>query len=440
MKYLPKQILVYTLPLMAALSANAANFIGPDGGLWSDGANWDTGSVPAASEEARHSIAENRSIDIDGDYTIRSLLDGFADGGLTLGGTGTLTVDVASAAETKGLDNATGNAGNFLQVNGNIEVNNSGAGRTIIRNSNSASNVFRFNPGSNLILTTGLTTRGNIGFIEFNGKVSGGPLFIGSNNPTFNEGHDSTELNSVVFFNGGVLKINGGTVLAPAGKFQVNGTNTKLELNGANSVNGAFFSIAGSNDLLVDINSDQEDLGGFVMTTGSLSFDVDPAVTKVNFASSFFREWGTGTVTITGFKENTIRFGVNGAGLTSEQLSAINGGIYSLSPDGYLTEAAFEYWARFEVDAEGWVSLSPWIDENAYVNTAPFIGIENIGWTYMDEAVGVRGRGWIYFYDLEALDISVVDGTDYGYSSTLENWVYLPFDISGETASWLFLF
>ena len=97
------------------------------------------------------------------------------------------------------------------------------------------------------MLTTGLQTQGTDGSIEFNGTVSGSAIFIGSLNAIFGEGHDSTELNEVVFFNNSLLKINGGTVLNTGQKFQVNGSNATLELNGANAVNGANIRVGGTN-------------------------------------------------------------------------------------------------------------------------------------------------------------------------------------------------
>lgn len=427
---------------MAAMALTAANFTGPDGGNWGDGANWDTGTVPTASEEARLNTTEDRAINLNGDYTIKFVQDGFSAGALTLGGTGTLTIDINAAAVAQGLNNATGDAGGSVQIDGNLAINNTGGvGRTIFVNSNSAANKILFNPGSNLVLTTGVQTQGTVGTIEFNGNISGiSPLFIGSQNVLFGEGHDSTGLSSVVFFNNSLLTVNGGTVMAPVGtKFQINGTGTELELNAANTVNGANISVGGPNTFLVDVNANQENMGFIVFNgTGQLTIDVDAAVTNVSFASSYLQNWVDGAVTINGFKEGTIRFGTDPNGLTREQLDAINGGIYSLTAEGYLTEESINYWAGFEIDAEGYASLSPWIEQFAYV-AAPFIWMDESGLFYMDESVGVLGRGWAYAYELDLLDISVVEGTDYGYSFSLDGWVYLPSDTSLETEAWVYL-
>ena len=45
-------------------------------------------------------------------------------------------------------------------------------------------------------------------------------------------------------------------------------------------------------------------------------------------------------VTITGFKENTIRFGTYSTGLSAAQLAAIDGGAYTLTDTGFLTAGA----------------------------------------------------------------------------------------------------
>jgi hypothetical protein len=59
-------------------------------------------------------------------------------------------------------------------------------------------------------------------------------------------------------------------------------------------------------------------------------------VTNLFFDDSSGTTWG-GTMSILGFEENVIRFGSDEFGLTSAQLDAIDGGIYSLTNQGYLT-------------------------------------------------------------------------------------------------------
>jgi len=47
--------------------------------------------------------------------------------------------------------------------------------------------------------------------------------------------------------------------------------------------------------------------------------------------------WTDATISIAGFKEDTIRFGTTEDGLTAGQLSTIGGAIYSLKPDGFMS-------------------------------------------------------------------------------------------------------
>lgn len=443
MKHIQKIFLAGALPMWAVTGLTAANFTGPDGGTWGDGANWDTGTVPTAADQARMTLAENRTIDVNGDYTIMSVQDGFAPGALTLGGSGSLTIDVNSGSTALGIDNATGDAGGILQIDSTIVINNSaGNARTTMRNGNGASNVLRFNPSSHLVLNSGAQTTGTVGTIEFNGKISGAqPLFIGSTNASFGEGHDSSELGSVVFFLNSKLTVNGGTVLSPDGtKFQVNGVNAELELNNANSVNGANLSVGASNDLLVDVNADQENMGVIILpVSGQLTIDVDPSVNNLSFRSSYFQNWGSGSVTINGFREGTIRFGTDGTGLTREQLDVINGGIYSLTSEGYLTEETINYWAGFEIDELGYVLLAPWIELYAYAASAPYLWLVGGGWVYMEEVVGVNGYGWSYAYDLAGMQIYRTDESGFGYSFLLNRWVYSPDDVAGLPAGWFYV-
>ena len=103
MKYIQKILLASVLPLWAVTGLTAANFTGPDGGDWGEGTNWDTGTVPVASDDVLFAPPEDRSINMDGDYTIKSLTDGFGAGGLTIAGTGTLTIDIAQTTTGPGL-------------------------------------------------------------------------------------------------------------------------------------------------------------------------------------------------------------------------------------------------------------------------------------------------------------------------------------------------
>jgi hypothetical protein len=189
-----------------------------------------------------------------------------------------------------------------------------------------------------------LRTTTNLGSIIFNCTFlpSSQDLFIGSNNVSFGPTHSSLNFGrDIVMFANSKLAVDGGTVLTANRKFQVNGTGAELELNGADSINNANIVIGGSNNLLLDVNADQGTMGDVRFSGGAadgvLTIDVDPAVTNLSFTDSSGVSWNSGTITITGFKENTIRFGTDANGLSAAQLAAINGGAYTLTPTGFLT-------------------------------------------------------------------------------------------------------
>lgn len=440
--------------LLSLVAAEAQITWSGDGGdgKWGTAANWSDGNVPDNnSETAQYSGTADLSIEIDGDFTIKSFADSFGgpDSTTTLGGAGNLVIDVNGTAATSiGLDNATGTTGGTLRFTGNVMISNSGTGVTIIRNTNSATNRIRFDTGSVLTLKT--LTRTNAAatalgsLIEFNGTLaaSEAALQIGSNNVSFGTGHDSTGFGQdLILLVNSKLAVNGGSVLSVGRKFQVNG-NAELELNSANSINGANIVVGGANTLTLDVNADQADLGLVNFSgsaTGTLAIDLDPAVTLLAFDELYAQNWVSGTLSITGFKEGTVRFGTDGAGLSRAQLDTIDGGLYSLTPDGYLTTQSFQYWARYQIGPEGYVLMSPWIERWAYVDAAPFVWILGAGWVFLEEGVGLDGFGWAYAYDLEGLDISVFDGSGFGYSFGLDRWVYAPYDLSGVPAGWVYL-
>jgi len=68
-----------------------------------------------------------------------------------------------------------------------------------------------------------------------------------------------------------------------------------------------------------------------------LGIDLAASVTELFFSDSSSNGWTGATISITGFKENTIRFGIDNTGLTTDQLATIDGGIYSLKSDGFLS-------------------------------------------------------------------------------------------------------
>lgn len=419
-----------------------------DNDLWSNALNWAGGDIPDSNTvRARFNLNDDVAINIDQDFTINRYIDGASGEGRThtLFGEGLLTIDVNNSVvgESIGIDNATTGDGGTLRIgDGSILIHNSQGTATTMRNLNSSSNQILFDTGSTLTINTLFrTVSGAGGRIDFNGTFAPSPsnLQIGSSNVYFGEGHNSSEFDAeIVMLGNSKLTINGGTVLSSGNRFQLNG-NGEIVLNAADTINGANIALGGANNLYLDVNADQSNFGHITVGGGTLTIDVDPDVDHLNFARSYFQNWDNGGVQITGFREGTIRFGTDGAGLNRDQLAAIAGGPYSLTAEGYLTLDEVSHWARFAIGDTGFVSLSPWMHLMAYVETAPFIWTEETEWLYMDEVVGVRGYGWAYSFDLELLDKTAVGTAGYGYSGTLNRWIYIPEESQGEVSGWFYI-
>ena len=346
-------------------SAHAQNLVdwkaGGGNNLWSNTANWNGGVVPNSNTvDPRFNINNNVQINVDGSFTVRSYRTGNganvsnpANEHLVYGDT--LTIDPNSVAAANGVLNASAN-GIKLRMTCDVIVNNTASStvETYVLNQNGANNIVEFGSNCALTLTTRLRTNTNLGSILFNCTFSPSTadLFIGSNNVSFGAGHSSVNFGrDIVFFSNSKLAVNGGTVLTANRKFQVNGTGAELELNAADTINGAYIVVGGVNSLLLDVNANQGNMGDVrIPVDGTLTIDVDPAVTNLFFADTSSQIWGAGaSVTINGFKENTIRFGGDAGGLSAAQLAAIDGGAYTLTPTGFLTEGTptndYGFWA-----------------------------------------------------------------------------------------------
>jgi hypothetical protein len=327
--------------LLAAASANAERFndsLEPNDSNWSNPGNWVDGLIADNNTK----IAEISFGDpvVDANYTVRDLRTVFSTTGALISGPGTLTIDRNAATTTAALLNQSGQ-GAVLAFDGSLTIKNTLEGRTVLRNANSASNVIRFNSTSVLTLETGLEIQtGSGGLVDFNGSLAGpADLFFNSNNSIFGTTADNTGYEGDLVFFANALAVSnlvGGRLVESGSKVQVNGNGSRMEINGSETFFGSV-NVGGPNNFTFDADADQSSMGVVAIADGVLTIDVDSAVTQLAFANSSAEMWGAGSVSIVGFKENTVRFGTDASGLTLTQLAAIDGGIYSLNSQGYLT-------------------------------------------------------------------------------------------------------
>lgn len=335
--------ILITATLLAASAQATDVFWSAGSGDWSNAANWG-GTVPNDSSYNAYFSGVGNVINMDADYTAGAIRANYSSPGLnTLSGPGTLTIN-GNAANVLGFANQSGTAGT-LYLNGYMLVNNTSTGAnnlTDVRNDNNAGNATEFGTGSTLTLNTPLVTLGGAGgTISFNGTLAASSSFLAiqSANVSFGAGHNSSSFGQDIFFWGSnkKLTVDGGTVLASGRKIESQGANNELDLNAANAINGANLSINGANSMVLGVNSDQANMGQIMLGAGgNLTINLQAGVAALDFADSSADTWG-GTVTINGFQEGVIQFGSDASGLTPAQLAAIDGGIYTLTSQGYLT-------------------------------------------------------------------------------------------------------
>ncbi len=315
---------------------------------WSNTGNWVGGDVADAITENALIVSGDPVVDFN--FAVGDLRMTFGNTGSLVSGPGTLTIDRNASAPTLALVNGSSGdgmgGGAVFELGGNIAINNSNVtpGRTVARNNNNAANVIRFNETSILTLQTGLELQDLsddvFGTFEFNGSLAGpADLFFNRTVATFGAAADNTGYEGdLVFFRDArtVSNVVGGALVVSGSKVQVNGTNSRIEINGPETFLGSVV-VGGTNAFTFDVNANQSSMELLEIANGQLTLDVDAAVTELAFADSSAVVWGTGLINIVGFKEDTIRFGSNASGLTAAQLAAIDGGIYSLSNQGYLT-------------------------------------------------------------------------------------------------------
>ena len=333
--------LVVASPAMHAQQRtfNNNSSAGSGDNFWSNAANWAGGEI--ADSNAEGAVLVQAPI-VDNDYTIDSISTNFSTPAIDVTGSGTLTIDTNSGGFANGIKHLSSN-GVKLRFTGAVDINNSQGGNTGVQFQNNAANNVEFSSTSSLNLSTALQLVSN-GGVAFNGTLTGsGVTNMNSNivDITYGAGADNTGYagNIVMNSNNGITSntIVAGGFLNSNRKVQVNGTGGLLSLNGAQGMAGNLV-IGNNKSLTLKVNANQSNFGFLNVNTGGLlGIDLAASVTELFFSDSSSNGWTGATISITGFKENTIRFGIDNTGLTTDQLATIDGGIYSLKSDGFLS-------------------------------------------------------------------------------------------------------
>lgn len=313
--------------------------------LWSNPANWSQGVVPNTTNTSQVRMPLTVESMVDTNISIKKIQTTFATpGDVPIAGNGTLTID-AGANNNNAIENVSNN-NVALNFKGNLEINNSAGGFTLMRSLNGSSNAINFDDGSTLTLSTnlGVISAASPSF-NFNGSIDGsGNLRFGPN--TINTfGSTSSNLNwtgEVVFLGNAQTIVNtaDNNIFYDGFKIQVNGNGSSIEINGENVYSGNIV-IGDGHTFTFQANKNLSGLGLIEFSdNGTLNLDIDAAVTNLTFTDNSAVVWNSGTLNITGYQEGVIRFGTDDTGLTSQQLSQItadnDGEAVALDEDGFL--------------------------------------------------------------------------------------------------------
>ena len=88
----------------------------------------------------------------------------------------------------------------------------------------------------------------------------------------------------------------------------------------------------------LNVNANQSGMGIITMSNGNLNLILNDSISALAFANNSSADWGTGTLSISGFQDNLISFGNDSSGLTLDQIKQINheGGNVIINEFGYL--------------------------------------------------------------------------------------------------------
>lgn len=331
--FLTRSLLSAAFVAASAGVADAAVYNNNNGTtLWSDAGNWASGVIGDNGDSAQLNPAG--VINVDDDFDISRLQNSSGTGDQTVqtvaAGSGSLTIDINSAATATAIRNVSLGTASTMTINTDVVINNTNAtpGFSEIRNNNNSGNALVFGANSTLGLTTNAeVTQAAGGTIQFNGSLEGaGTLRFNHNDVTFGATSDNgAYTGEMVFFNNANVTVDtaAGNTFYSGPKFQFNGTgaNMDLTLNSANVVDQSAIRVGGAPTVNLNVNADQTfgeiDLGG-----STINLTLGAGVIDLDFGDSSALDWSGGTLNIVNFTEGVVGFS-NMSGLTSQQLSQI---------------------------------------------------------------------------------------------------------------------
>lgn len=330
-----KQLLYISMSLLVQFCwAQTSVFNGGSGTdfLYSNTANWSTGSLPG---DASGYGQFNATANLDVSATLRQIRSG-GSGGLS-NGEGIMTVTGQAfpvAILQSGGTGATFNVNSKVVLNGFDDVESFQV--------NGADGILTFGPSSDLTLNSNarLVAAGTK-IINMNGILRGSGLLqiASSANVVFGETSDNSNfLGDFIYFGNGASVIANTAddeVFVPSGKkIQLNANNGTVVLNGSNIYQG-ILTVGGTNSFRMEVNKNQPNMQALNINLGALTVVIGSDVSLISFSEG---NWTTGTLVVENFKNGVLKFGTTSDALDAGQLSQIDigGGAVSLDDNGYL--------------------------------------------------------------------------------------------------------
>lgn len=327
------------------VSVSGAVFQGNTDGFWSKVSNWQSATKPAALSSA---LVDAENSFVDEAFTLSQVANSLNASTVRINGDEPITLQNIAGSEAPALLNQSTQGARFT-INSPVIIDNITNAFTYLGNTGSSTNILELGTNSTLQINTRTQTYSQNDnsdrVFEFNGRLIGSNNLIFGNSTNNIFGASSSNLlfnGDLVFFTNSKVTVNTpeDSVFLPLGrKLQINGGNTVLTLNSANTMRGNI-SVAGSNAITLAINKNQKQLNALVISVdGTVKLVIDNSVDSVFFSDNSASAWGTGKLRIEGFRNGVIRFGSSAAALTSTQLGQIElDGVTNLEIDenGFL--------------------------------------------------------------------------------------------------------
>ena len=306
--------------------------------LWSNTNNWTLGAGGFPDTDVRFNAGDSAGlIDVDSTPTVKVLNFYSVATNFTISGN-MLSISSESPTSTGTLIN--NQSPNRQTFNNDIQIISDGT----YDNISTGSGGVTFN---GTFSVSGADDVQAVGNVTFNHAVScSGALRINAGQMVFSNS-TANSIGSLVITSAADVTVNTapGVNFYDGARIQHNQNNGNFTFNTANVLGDSTGININGKTSVYTFDAD-EDLGYLSLGAGDLTLVLGEDVVSLEFDNSAVRDWAGGSVVISNFVSNTIRFGTDTNGLTTAQLSSITAydartgdpvSDLAISAEGYLT-------------------------------------------------------------------------------------------------------